>query len=352
MNIFSRKKNENALGRQTLGSRYGPWLVGFLALAMLSPGANAAAERSGKEVVDSACASCHASGAKGAPKIGDQKAWLPLAMRGLDSLTEAALTGVRKMPAHGGNMSLSDIEIERGIIYMINLSGGKWIEPVSGVTPAVQRKGKQIVDTQCGKCHQEGKGGAPKIGNRTDWIPRLRYGIDVAVRSAINGHGPMPARGGLPDLTDPEIRASVNYMVNPHVVTEQKPAVAIPDSNRKIVDGMEVYFGIVSAESLKGSKEAKLHGGIPAGKDYYHVNISLFDAKTRAAIGDAHVEVQVSEPVSGGETKKLDAVTIGSTRSYGHYFRLASKNPYIVTVRIQRPGMPRALEAKFDYKRY
>ena len=327
-------------------------LASGVAIAVFASGAFGAAERSGKEVVDSACASCHASGAKGAPKIGDQKAWMPLAMRGLDSLTETALKGVRSMPAHGGNMSLSDIEIERGIIYMINLSGGKWIEPVSGVTPAVQRKGKQIVDTQCGKCHQEGKGGAPKIGNRTDWIPRLRYGIDVAVRSAINGHGPMPARGGLPDLTDPEIRASVNYMVNPHVVTEQKPAVAIPDSNRKIVDGMEVYFGIVSAESLKGSAEAKMHGGIPAGKDYYHVNISLFDAKTRAAIGDAQVEVQVSEPVAGGETKKLDAVTIGGTRSYGHYFRLASKNPYIVTVRIQRPGMPRTLEAKFDYKRY
>jgi cytochrome c5 len=323
-----------------------------VAITVCASGAFGAAERSGKEVVDSACASCHASGAKGAPKIGDQKAWLPLAMRGLDSLTEAALKGVRNMPAHGGNMSLSDVEIERGIIYMINLSGGKWIEPVSGVTPAVQRKGKQIVDTQCGKCHQEGKGGAPKIGDRTDWIPRLRYGIDVAVRSAINGHGPMPARGGLPDLTDPEIRAAVNYMVNPRVVTEQKSAESIPDSNRKIVDGMEVYFGIVSAESLKGSREAKLHGGIPEGKDYYHVNISLFDAKTRAAIGDAQVEVQVSEPVSGGETKKLDAVTIGGTKSYGHYFRLASKNPYTVTVRIVRPGKPRTLEAKFDYKRY
>jgi len=349
MNNVSRIKTQTTLAGQV---RHASWLAAFLALTMLSPGANAAAERSGKEVVDSACASCHASGAKGAPKIGDQKAWMPLAMQGLTSLTETALKGIRNMPAHGGNMSLSDVEIERGIIYMINLSGGKWIEPVSGVTPAVQRKGKQIVDTQCANCHKEGKGGAPKIGNRTDWIPRLRYGIDVAVRSAINGHGPMPARGGLPDLTDPEIRAAVNYMVNPYVVTEAKLSVAIPDSNRKIVDGMEVYFGIVPAESLKGSKEAKLHGGVPAGKDYYHVNISLFDAKTHAAIGDAQVEVQMSEPVSGGETKKLDGVTIGSTKSYGHYFRLASKNPYTVTVRIQRPGTPRTLEAKFDYKRY
>jgi len=32
------------------------------------------------------------------------------------------------------------------------------------------------------------------------------------VRSAIHGHGPMPARGGLADLTDAEIRGAIVYM--------------------------------------------------------------------------------------------------------------------------------------------
>ncbi len=326
-------------------------------------------DRTGKQVVDAVCAGCHATGVKSgpkigegaryAPKIGDQKAWAPLAARGLNSLTDSALKGIRNMPAHGGNPGLSDIEIERAIVYMVNLAGGKWIEPLGGVTPAVQRKGKQIVDAQCAKCHQKGVTGAPKIGNLTDWIPRLKFGIDLAVRSAINGHGPMPARGGVADLTDPEIRAAVNYMINPATVSASGPApvqVTVADSNHKTVDGIEVYLGVVSAETLRdrppGSKESAMHGGVPAGRDYFHVNISLFDSKTRAVVTDAQVEVRIAEPVTGGQTKKLELVTIDKMKSYGSYFRMPSNNPYTITVSIQRPGMARVAEAKFDYRRY
>jgi cytochrome c5 len=38
---------------------------------------------------------------------------------------------------------------------------------------------------------------------------------DGTVRSAIHGHGNMPARGGMADLTDPEVRAAILYMFNP-----------------------------------------------------------------------------------------------------------------------------------------
>lgn len=352
-----------------LSARLAAIALSGIALAALVPADAHGADRSGKEVVDSVCAACHATGvtsgpiigegAKYAPKLGDEKAWAPLAARGLSSLTDRALKGIRNMPAHGGNPSLSDIEIERAIVYMVNLAGGKWVEPVSGVTPAVQRKGKQIVDAQCSKCHEKGISGAPKIGNLTEWIPRLKFGIDLAVRSAINGHGPMPARGGVTDLTDLEIRAAVNYMINPAVALATGPApveVTVADSHHKIVDGVEIYLGIVSAESLrdrpKGSKEAKMHGGVPSGRDYYHVNISLFDRKTRAMITDAQVEARVAEPVTGGQTKKLELVTIDKAKSYGNYFRMDSRNPYTITVTVKRPGMARVAEAKFDYVRY
>ncbi len=77
-----------------------------------------------------------------------------------------------------------------------------------------ERSGEQIVQAQCFKCHESGKGGAPKIGDRTAWIPRVKQGLDVVVRSAIRGHGSMPARGGMADLTDAELRAAVVYMFN------------------------------------------------------------------------------------------------------------------------------------------
>lgn len=171
-------------------------------------------ERSGKEVVDKVCSTCHATGANGAPKIGDEKAWSKRAARGLADLTENALKGIRKMPAHGGNPNVSDLEIQRAITHMVNSSGGHWAEPISRTKPVADRPGKQIVEMQCMKCHQAGVGGAPKIGDRAAWIKRGSPGMDSLVRSAINGHGGMPARGGMADLTDSEIRGAVVYMFN------------------------------------------------------------------------------------------------------------------------------------------
>ena len=76
-----------------------------------------------------------------------------------------------------------------------------------------QRSGESIVSTQCAKCHGSGVAGAPKIGDRDAWSARVKAGVDPLVRSAIKGHGGMPSRGGMADLTDPEIRDAVIYMV-------------------------------------------------------------------------------------------------------------------------------------------
>lgn len=195
-----------------------PWLL-LLALALaawIAP-QNVAAqstERSGKEVVDAVCSKCHATGANGAPKIGNKKAWSKLASRGLASLTKTVLEGIRQMPPHGGNLVLTDIEIQRAVTYMVNQSGGHWTEPISTTAPVPVRSGEEIVKAQCSKCHETGKGGAPKIGDRAAWIPRLKPGLDVVVRSAINGHGGMPARGGMANLTDAELRSAIVYMFN------------------------------------------------------------------------------------------------------------------------------------------
>lgn len=180
-------------------------------------------ERSGKEVVESLCVSCHGIGARGAPKIGDKKAWSKLASRGLSGLSKSALEGVRDMPPHGGNPNLTDTEIERAITYMVNQSGGHWNEPVSRTARTAERTGEQIVSVRCSHCHLKGVNGAPKIGDKADWIPRLKPGLDVVVRSAINGHGAMPPRGGMANLTDAEIKSAIVYMFNGGTPTNKAP---------------------------------------------------------------------------------------------------------------------------------
>jgi cytochrome c5 len=199
----------------------------LIAAAALCAAATAMAagpgDRSGKEVVEHVCAACHATGREGAPKIGDAKAWEKREKRGLSALTATAIQGVRKMPPHGGSLSLSDLEIKRAITYMVNQSGGSWQEPIDRRHPPADRTGEQIVKTQCIKCHGEGLNGAPKIGDKAAWIDRAKLGFDSVVRSAINGHGAMPSRGGMPNLTDSEMRAAVTYMFQ-QSVSKEAPA--------------------------------------------------------------------------------------------------------------------------------
>ena len=190
----------------------------FLALCCLALASTlsqaSAIERSGKQVVETVCAACHAKGNDGAPRIGDKQAWSQRAAQGIDSLTQHALKGIRKMPAHGGNAKLSDFEIQRAITYMINESGGNWVEPTDKKVKVADRSGKAIVEAHCVKCHKAGVNGAPKIGDRAAWIPRGANGFDTLVRSAINGHGGMPPRGGAASYTDAELREAVVYMYN------------------------------------------------------------------------------------------------------------------------------------------
>lgn len=197
-------------------TKSGLMVVTLALAALMAPQAASAqgSERSGKQVVEAACASCHATGEKGAPKIGNKQAWSKLSERGLSSLTAAALKGIRQMPPHGANMKLTDIEIERGITYMVNQSGGNWTEPISSAGKPVPRTGEQIVNAQCIKCHEKGTGGAPKIGDRDAWIPRLKNGLDPLVLSAVNGHGGMPPRGGAANLSDAELKDAITYMFN------------------------------------------------------------------------------------------------------------------------------------------
>lgn len=325
-------------------------------LSTFSPGADAQrTQRQGKEVVDAVCGACHASGKEGAPRIGDAKAWASRASQGLTALTDHALKGIRKMPAHGGNKGVSDIEIERAIVYMVNQSGGNWVEPVGGATPAVGRTSETIVQAQCAKCHQTGRDGAPKIGDRPAWTPRLAKGLDRLVASAVHGHGPMPSRGGMPDLSREEIRGAILYMFNHGLpALPPPPAGAAADPHHKVVSGIDIYLGMMRAETMRAAQaQAQKPGAakvdVPSGKGYYHLNISLADNKSQLPLTDAQVTVRVSDGVTT-ETKTLGLVAANNAVSYGNFFRFSSGSAYNITTEIRRPGVPGTVVANFEYR--
>jgi cytochrome c5 len=310
-------------------------------------------ERQGKEVVDAVCGACHVPGKDNAPRIGDAKAWSTRAAQGLTALTDNALKGIRNMPAHGGNPGVSDIEIERAITYMVNQSGGRWVEPIGGATPAMVRTSESVVRTQCATCHESGRDGAPRIGDREAWIPRLKRGLDPLVASAVHGHGPMPSRGGLPDLSDAEIRGAIVYMFNAGLPPVAPPApAAAADPHHKVVSGTDIYLGMMRAESMRAAYQdapASDKAAIPSGKGYYHVNISLADSKTQVPVTDAEVKVRVSDGMTS-ETHTLGLLAVNNAVSYGSFYRFTSGSAYNVTAEIRRPGVPGTIEAKFDFR--
>jgi len=223
---------------------------------------------------------------------------------------------------------------------------------VAGVAHAQsERSGEQIVKQQCSRCHEAGVNGAPRIGDRAAWAPRMSRGLDATVHSAMRGHGNMPARGGLADLSDSELRAAVLYMFNPAAAGTTEPAVvarAPRNYNMKLADGLEIYLGVLPAEAVK---DETVRASAPSGKGYYHFNISVHDADTKAALKDAMVEVRVASPTTGGATKKLVPMTINNIASYGNYFRLTGAGPYTITVWVHLPKEPRTVVATFDYQR-
>ena len=221
--------------------------------------------QAGTEVYKAVCASCHDSGAAGAPKVGDAATWAPRIGQGYETLLKHAVEGIRAMPAKGGNPDLDDVEVARAVVMMANQSGAKFKEPeVKTATPAPAQAadaaapaaaapaapavvapaaiaaatgapaptparaaeapaaatvsadaGKKVYEAACVACHGAGVAGAPKLGDKAAWADRIKQGQNVMYEHAIKGFqgkvGMMPAKGGSM-ASDDEVKAAVDYM--------------------------------------------------------------------------------------------------------------------------------------------
>lgn len=205
--------------------------------------------KAGQEVYAVQCAGCHTAGVAGAPKLGDPTAWSARIATGLESLVTSALKGKGAMGAQGGG-DFDDLEIARAVVYMANGAGAKFAEPqrpaaAAGGAPAPAAPaaaapapamamaaapaaaapaaaapqtlasaggGEALYKQACAACHVAGVAGAPKLGDKAAWAPRVQQGVPMLVQSVIKGKGAMPARGGSA-ASDDQIAAAVQYMV-------------------------------------------------------------------------------------------------------------------------------------------
>ena len=73
--------------------------------------------------------------------------------------------------------------------------------------------GEAVYTKACIVCHSTGVAGAPKVGDKAAWEPRLAQGMDTLVSTALKGKGAMPPKGGHATLSDAEIKAAIEYML-------------------------------------------------------------------------------------------------------------------------------------------
>ena len=213
--------------------------------------------KTGEQVYTAQCAACHAAGVAGAPKFGDAAAWAARITQGYDTLLTSALKGKNAMGAQGGG-DFSDVEIGRAVVYMANQGGAKFAEPAvpgaaapaaeaaapapapeaaapaateapaapaaapadtkaaapaTAVVAAATDAAPALYTQACAACHAAGVAGAPKLGDKAAWAPRLALGVDGLTASAIKGKNAMPPRGASQG-SDADIKAVVAYMVS------------------------------------------------------------------------------------------------------------------------------------------
>ena len=131
------------------------------------------------------------------------------------------------MPPRGGASDLSDIEVERAVVYMANAAGATFREPPTPPAPkaaaapvqvataaAGKPDGKKVYESTCMACHAAGVANAPKFGDKKAWAPHLTHGAEHLYEAVLKGKGAMPPRGGNLTLSNAEVRAALDYMLS------------------------------------------------------------------------------------------------------------------------------------------
>lgn len=78
---------------------------------------------------------------------------------------------------------------------------------------AAPKDGATVFNNVCTVCHTPGAAGAPKVGDKAAWAPRIAQGKETLYKSALGGKNAMPAKGGNSSLSDAEVKAAVDFMV-------------------------------------------------------------------------------------------------------------------------------------------
>ncbi len=128
-------------------------------------------------------------------------------------------------------------------------------------------RGQQVYGKACAMCHQEGKMGAPLIGDGDDWMMRVKEnGINGLYRHAINGFNNMPIKGACVSCSRQDVMSAVDYLLNESFSRSQWHELKHGKLSKVIASGEQVYQEQCAACHAKGSMGAPKLGDKAAWK--------------------------------------------------------------------------------------
>lgn len=227
----------------------------------------------GGEIYNRVCMACHETGAAGAPVRGNEGQWADRLDKGWDELLANSINGIGAMPARGGDPNLSDEEVAASTAYLLEpvmdvpdvaedeapaeeapaeeapaadeeavteegaleeeaeaaaVAADEAVEDEAVEAAATEEAavdddepawagidGEAIYNQACMACHMTGAAGAPIRGNDDHWAERMEKGMETLYENSITGIGAMPPKGGHANLSDDEVRAATDYLVEP-----------------------------------------------------------------------------------------------------------------------------------------
>lgn len=129
----------------------------------------------------------------------------------------AVLASIAASPVNDKLDERASIENTQAIAERIAPVGKFSAETVAAAPVVAKIMTGAEVYASCAACHDSGVGNAPIVGDAVVWADRLNKGIDTlyanAINGIVNGANVMPARGGNVSLSDDNVKAAVDYML-------------------------------------------------------------------------------------------------------------------------------------------
>ncbi len=73
--------------------------------------------------------------------------------------------------------------------------------------------GKTIFESKCILCHKNSIAGAPRLGNKLDWAPRIKKKFSLLLKHVTMGYKAMPPKGACLECSISDLEVAIRYML-------------------------------------------------------------------------------------------------------------------------------------------